>query len=109
MEWLAELLQFITPPFLILVVVVVLALLVIRTFRNVQVNFRTVPLLQARDLLTFVYFAVLVGAQQYVRATGFALGKEAWWIVLTDVLAIGVGAFWLLVELGILGRTRGDK
>lgn len=102
----ADLVNAIFGPYIFLGVFALTGAMGWRIWRHLRSRSRT-PLLLGRDILLFLYFAIVAVVQQYARANNITgLGQEVWWVLLTSVLASAVLTVWLGIELGLIRQRR---
>jgi uncharacterized membrane protein len=97
----AQDIQRLTFPVIALLVLLLAATMVWRVYRHLRDRDR-VPIILKRDVALFVTLAVLLAGGAYSRATGVSLAGEAWWVTLTNFLAIVTLVYWLAVEWGLI-------
>jgi hypothetical protein len=101
-----DLINAIFGPYILLGIFVLTAAMGVRVWRHIRSGRKT-PLLLARDILLFAYFALVTVVAQIARAHNIhGLSKEVWWVLITSVLASAVLTVWLGIELGLIRQKR---
>lgn len=93
-------------PVIYILLVMLTAAMGFRIVRHLRDGWRHTPLLLARDFLLFLYLAVSVSVVQHARSRGISLSGELWWVLLTDILVIGVLGVWNAIEFGLIRQHR---